>query len=437
MNPALVAAIIAGALLLTMFLGLPVSFSLMGVSIICYLIFLGPSSLIMAINALVSQLSVEVYLAIPLFIFMAALMQFSGLGQQIYDALSQWMGRLRGGLAIAMVIACAIIAALSGIGATGTAMMGLVALPEMYKHKYNPEMVLGAIAAGGALGPLIPPSVLMIIVAGYADLSVGKLFLGGVMPGFLVTLGYCLYIGIRCYLRPQDGPSLPDDQRLPLEQRIRLLKNIALPILLAIAIMILIYTGVCTPTEASAIGAFGALVFAGMNKKLNWPMLKNSMALSLKINGMVMWILMGGGCYAAIVTASGTSQVVSDMITSLALGPIGTTFIMILIPFVMGMFIDPIAIVMICVPIFLVICKAMALDLLWVMLLVIVSVIIGYISPPFGVNLFYMKGVAPAGTKIADVYRGVIPFVIIKTLVMLAGLFIPLIYLFLPNSMMK
>ncbi|HPQ22718.1 MAG TPA: TRAP transporter large permease subunit [Saprospiraceae bacterium] len=174
-----------------------------------------------------------------------------------------------------------------------------------------------------------------------------------------------------------------------------------------------------------------------MNKQMNWINLKNSMTISLKINGMVMWILMGGGCYSALVTASGTGKLVTDVITSLSLGPTGTVFIMITLAFILGMFIDPVAIVMICVPIFMAIAKAMGLDLLWVMLLVVVSVIIGYISPPFGVNLFYMKGVAPTGTKIQDVYIGVMPFVIIKVMVLLMGLFIPAIYLFLPAMIMK
>jgi len=437
MTPILIATIISVSLFATLLMGLPVAFSLMGVSIICYVIFLGPSALFMAVGALVNQLGVEVYLAIPLFIFMAALMQNSGIGEQIYKALAHWMGSLKGGLAVATVFACALIAALSGIGATGTSMMGLVALPEMYKYNYNHRLVLGSIAAGGALGPLIPPSVLMIIVAGYADLSVGKLFLGGLVPGVLITFLYCLYILIICYLRPEDGPSLPVDERLPIRKRLLLLFNIAIPIILAVAILVMIYTGICTPTEASAIGAFGALLITVMNKQMNWRNLKNSMTISLKINGMVMWILMGGGCYSALVTASGTGKLVTDVITSLSLGPTGTVFIMITLAFILGMFIDPVAIVMICVPIFMAIAKAMGLDLLWVMLLVVVSVIIGYISPPFGVNLFYMKGVAPTGTKIQDVYIGVMPFVIIKVMVLLMGLFIPAIYLFLPAMIMK
>ncbi len=433
MSPILVSLIIFFSLLIAIFLALPVTFCLMGVSIVCYLVFLGPQALFIATGAMIAQISIEVYLAIPLFIFMAAIMQNSGVGRQIYDNLAQWMGPFRGGLAIATVGATTLIAALSGIGATGTSLMGMVALPEMYKYKYHKGLVLGSIAAGGALGPLIPPSVLMIVVAGYTDLSAGKLFLGGFLPGFLVAFFYCIYIAVRCYIRPEDGPALQLKDRLPLRKKIKMVRTVFLPIILALAILVSIYAGVCTPTEAGGVGAFGAILIMIINREFKWSNIKASMEISLKINAMVMWILMGGGCYSALVSATGTGKLVSELITSLSLGPNGTLIIMLIIPFVMGMFIDPVAIVMICAPIFMVIVKAMGFNLLWVMLLFIITVVIGYISPPFGVNLFYMKGVAPQGTKMMDIYKGIIPFVAIKVLVLILCIIFPGILLFLPS----
>jgi tripartite ATP-independent transporter DctM subunit len=364
-------------------------------------------------------------------------MQNSGVGYSIYETMSQLLGSLKGGLAIGTIIATTLIAALSGIGATGTSIMGMVALPEMYKRKYNKGIVLGCIAAGGALGPLIPPSVLMIIVGGYADLSVGRLFLGGIVPGLIIALLYCVYIGVRCYIIPLDGPALRKNEVLPWVQRLKLLKNVMLPILLAFFILLVIYMGICTPTEASSIGVLGTIIIIILNKRFNWENIKDALLTSLKVTSMVMWILLGGGCYSALVTSTGTSRLVSDLIMGMSLGPTGTVLVILVIPFIMGMFIDPIAIVMICVPIFLGIIKAMGLDLLWVMLLFIIVVIIGYISPPFGVNLFYMKGVAPAGTKIMDVYKGIIPFVLIKVVILAACVIWPSILLFLPSILMR
>jgi tripartite ATP-independent transporter DctM subunit len=435
MSPMIIALIIASSLLIALLTGLPVTFCLLGVSVFCFLIISGPASIAMASSALVGQISVEIYLAIPLFIFMAALMQESKVGYVIYDSMSQLMGSIRGGLAMGTIIATTLIAALSGIGATGTTMMGLVALPQMYRYKYHKGIVLGSIAAGGALGPLIPPSVLMIIVAGYADLSVGKLFLGGIIPGIMVTIFYCFYIGIRCYFSPQDGPPLPTEKLLPWKEKFKLLRNIIFPIFLAFFILFAIYSGISTPTEASSIGVLGALITMIYSKMFKWENIKNALTLSLKINGMVMWVLLGGGVYSTLITSTGTSSLVTNLFTSLSLGPTGSIMVMMIIPFIMGMFIDPVAIVMICVPIFMVVIKALGLDILWVMLLFIIVVIIGYISPPFGVNLFYMKGVAPAGTKMIDVYKGILPFVLINIVMLVLCIIFPEIVLYLPSFM--
>jgi len=435
MSPIIIALIIAGSLLIALLTGLPVAFCLLGVSVFCLLIFSGPASLFMAVSALVGQLSVEIYLAIPLFIFMAALMQQSNMGYVIYESISHLMGSIRGGLAISTIVATALIAALSGIGAAGTAMMGLVALPEMYRYKYHKGIVLGSIAAGGHLGPIIPPSVLMIIVAGYADLSVGKLFLGGIFPGLAMTVLYCVYIGMRCYFRPEDGPAIPPERRLPWKEKARLMKFIIFPVFLAFFILFAIYSGICTPTEASGIGVLGAVISMIYSRMFKWENIKNALIISLKINGMVMWVLLGGACYSTLITSTGTSALVQDLFTGLSLGPTGSILVMMIIPFIMGMFIDPVAIVMICVPIFLPIIEALGLDALWVILLFIIVVVVGYISPPFGVNLFYMKGVAPEGTRMIDVYTGIIPFVAIDLVVLALCLLLPEAILFLPSLM--
>ena len=209
----MIAAVIILSLLMLLLTGLPVAFALTGLSALFLLIFLGPTALFMIAGAAFKQVETEVFIAIPLFVVMAAVLQFSGIAGSLYKVMHMWMGQLRGGLAIGTIFICTIIDALSGIGATATSTMGLIALPEMRKRGYNKNMVVGAITVGGALGPLIPPSILMIIVGGYAQLSVGKLFMGGILPGLMIASGYCIYIAIRCALRPQDGPAMPREEQ--------------------------------------------------------------------------------------------------------------------------------------------------------------------------------------------------------------------------------
>lgn len=433
MSPAIVALIIAVALVGSLFTGLPVFACLIGVSMICTLIFVGPAALYMAAGSAIGQITTEVYLAIMLFVFMAAVMQNSGMGQQLYDAMAQWFGRLRGGLAMATIGACAIIAALSGIGATGTTMMGLVALPEMYKRGYNKRLVLGTIAAGGALGPLIPPSVLMIIVGGYTDLSVARLFAGGVVPGFLVAFTFCLYIGFRCFVNKGDGPALSKEETLSFFEKIKASKYVIAPVIMIVILLVGIYGGICTPTEAGCIGALGALIISIANKKLNWGNFKSASLITVKVTCMVMWVLIGGGCYSALVTSSGTGNVVSGFMTSLHIGPFGVLAIFLILAFILGMFIDAVAIAMICLPILLPLIKGTEVDLLWAMLLFCICLILGYMTPPFGLNLFYMKGCAPPDTKMIDIYMGIIPFVVIETAILALCFVFPALLIWLPG----
>jgi tripartite ATP-independent transporter DctM subunit len=226
----MIASIIVLSLLILLLTGLPVAFALAGLSSLLLYLFLGPTALFMVVGAAFKQIGTEVFIAIPLFVLMAAVLQFSGIASSLYRTMHMWMGPLRGGLAIGTVFICTIIDALSGIGATATTTMGLIALPEMVKRKYNKDMVVGAIAVGGALGPLIPPSVLMIIVGGYAQLSVGKLFLGGVFPGLLISLSYAFYIGIRCGIRPGDGPALTKEEQGTLWEKTKHLRYVFLPL---------------------------------------------------------------------------------------------------------------------------------------------------------------------------------------------------------------
>jgi tripartite ATP-independent transporter DctM subunit len=433
MDPWMVAVIIIGSLLLLLLTGLPVAFALTGLSALLLFIFLGPTALYMVVGAAFKQIGTEVFLAIPLFVLMAAVLQFSGIAGSLYRTMHMWMGPLRGGLAIGTIFICTIIDALSGIGATATSTMGLIALPEMRKRGYNKNMIVGAITVGGALGPLIPPSVLMIIVGGYAQLSVGKLFMGGVFPGLLISLGYCLYIGIRCAFRPQDGPAMEKEDQGTTIEKIKNLRYVVMPLGLIAFIMGGIYAGAFTPTEAAGFGALGAMLISILYGKFTIPNIMGALQLSLRVSCMIMWLVIGGGCYSTLVTVTGTGNLVLNILGSLPFGATGIILVMLTIALIMGMFIDPVAISMICIPIFIPVLSALGIDPLWFMLLFIIAVVIGYITPPFGLNIFYMKGVAPDDVTIMDIYRGTFPFTIIKIICLGLCIVFPWILTYLPS----
>jgi tripartite ATP-independent transporter DctM subunit len=433
MDPWLLAVIIIGSLLALLLTGLPVAFALTGLSALLLLIFLGPTALLMIVGAAFKQIGTEVFIAIPLFVLMAAVLQFSGIAESLYRTMHMWMGPLRGGLAIGTIFICTIIDALSGIGATATSTMGLIALPEMRKRGYNKNLVVGAITVGGALGPLIPPSVLMIIVGGYAQISVGKLFMGGIFPGLLISLGYCIYIGIRCAIRPEDGPAMKKEEQGTTLEKIKNLRHVIMPLGLIAFILGGIYSGIFTPTEAAGFGALGAILISILYGKAKISNMMGALQLSLRVSCMIMWLVIGGGCYSTLVTVTGTGNLVLNILVSLPFGATGIILVMLMIALIMGMFIDPVAISMICIPIFIPILSHLGIDPLWFMLLFVIAVVIGYITPPFGLNIFYMKGVAPDDVTIMDIYRGTFPFTVIKIICLGLCIIFPCILTYLPS----
>lgn len=435
MEPWIVSSLIGGGLVLLLMSGMPLAFALMGLSAIGLWALLGTSSLLMIVSAAFQQVGSEVFIAIPLFVLMAAILASSGVAEALYKSMHMWMGGLRGGLVIGTLFICGIVAALSGIGATATTTMGVIALPEMIKRGYHKDMAVGSIAVGGALGPLIPPSVLMIIVGGYSQLSVGKLFLGGLLPGILVLSAWSVYVSIRCATRPDFGPPLPKEERGTLAERIASLRYVILPIGLAAFIMGGIYSGIFTPTEAAGFGAFGAMLISLLHRRFTFRGLFGGLQMSMRVSCMIIWLIIGGSCYSTLVTLSGTGSLVSDALTYLPFDSTGLMLVMLGIVLILGMFIDPVAISMICIPVFLPIVNGLGIDLLWFMMLFIMAMVIGYITPPFGLNLFYMKGVTPENISIMDIYRAVIPYVIIMLGCLILCMIFPSIVTWLPDLM--
>lgn len=421
------------ALILTLLTGLPLAFVLGGVAIILSYIFLGPLSLFMLASNTLGVMQNLILSAIPLFIFMGIVLQQSGIAESLYDVVYKWVGGIKGGLAMGTVIICMFFAAMTGVSGAATVSMGIIALPSMLKNNYQKELVIGSISAGGALGTLIPPSVLMIVYALFAGESVGALFAGGVFSGLLLGGLFLAYIAVICALKPQLGPSIPKDQRPSWGDRIKSLGNVIIPVLLILAVLGTIFGGVATPTEAAAIGALGSLGCAALSRRLTWKVFKESTYQTLRLSCMIVWIIVGGTFFAALYTSIGAVSFLDDLIKSLSVSPYVVLIGIQLSLVFMGMLMDPGAIIMICTPVFVPLIKSLGFDPVWFGVLFIVNMEMAYLTPPFGFNLFYMRAIVPKEIQMIDIYRSVFPFVLLQALCLVLIIIFPQIALWLPS----
>lgn len=379
-----------------------------------------------------------ILIAVPLFVLMGALLERSGMADDLYGAMYKWMGPLRGGLAMGTVAICAVFAAMAGVSAVGTLTMGMIALPAMLKRGYDKLIAVGSISAGGTLGILIPPSVIMIIYASLAGESVGALFMGGVFPGVLIAGLFIAYIGVRSYLQPGLGPPVPLEERMyTWRERLISLRAIVLPVILIVLVLGLIYVGVTTPTEAAGLGAFGALVIVFIYRRFSLQTLNSSLMTTLRITCMVMWILLGAKCFSHVYTALGAADFVREAIAGLGLNRWIIVIGMQLVLLVLGMFMDPGGIMVICTPVFVPIILDLGFNPIWFGILFTINMEMGYVTPPFGFNLFYMKSLVPPGITMGDIYRSIVPFVILEAVAIGLMMLFPEIVLWLPGQMIQ
>jgi tripartite ATP-independent transporter DctM subunit len=439
MSIALITAIVVLGFFTLMLLGLPIAFCLISSTVIFTLLFWEPQALYVVPTTIFSQSTKEVFLAIPLFVFLAAVLERSGIAESLYDMFYKWVGRLGGGLAIGCVVICTIIDAISGLGASGIVTIGSLGLKEMFKRNYDKHMAIGCIAAGSALGPLIPPSVIMIIISGFTGLSVGKLFAGGLFPGVLCSAGFIIYIVVLCTLKPNMGPPIPRYVKVTWIERLISLRAVILPVFLILAVMGSIYTGITTPTEGAGVGAFGALICAAINRKLTLKSLYEAGRASVRTTCMVMWLLIGGSLFSSLLNAIGVQESVSQILKGIEThyGTISVLAIMMLIVFMMGMFIDGAAITVLTMPIFFPVVLSANIDPLWFGILFTINIVTGYLTPPFGMNLFYMKGITPPEISMEDIYKSIFPYVAIMIVVLIVVIIFPQIAVWFPNAIIK
>jgi len=419
-------------------LGLPLVFCFGGISILFILLEWGPRALYMIATTGYSTWTEYILIAVPLFVLMGALLERSGMADDLYGAMYKWMGPLRGGLAMGTVAICAVFAAMAGVSAVGTLTMGMIALPAMLKRGYDKLIAVGCISAGGTLGILIPPSVIMIIYASLAGESVGALFMGGVFPGVLIASLFIAYIGVRSYLQPNLGPPVPPEERMyTWKERLISLRAIILPVILIILVLGLIYVGVTTPTEAAGLGAFGALLIVFIYRRFSLQTLNASLMTTLRITCMVMWILLGAKCFSHVYTALGAADFVRESIEGVGLNRWIIVIGMQLVLLILGMFMDPGGIMVICTPVFVPIIVDLGFNPVWFGVLFTINMEMGYVTPPFGFNLFYMKSLVPPGITMGDIYRSIIPFVILEAVAIGLMMLFPEIVLWLPGQMIQ
>ena len=428
--------IMFGFMLVMLATGLPVAFVLGGCAMFFGIFVWGPEVLSMVLLKASDMMRANLLIAIPLFVFMALMLQRSGLAESLYHALYTWLGGLPGGLAASSVVGCTIVAAMSGISTAGVMMMGLIGYPSMIRRGYDRKMIMGPIMAGGALGPLIPPSVIMIVYGVVAGVSVGKLFLGGVFPGLMLSAMFIVYILVRCFLNPSLGPPLPKEDRASWREKIIALRGVVLPIFLVIGVLGSIFAGIATPTEAAAVGAGGSLICAAVYRRLNFEVLKESALLTLRMVAMVVWIIFAADIFASIYSGIGATKLVQKLLTEWEVSPWVILILTQVIWIVLGSLMESLSILLITAPVFLPVIISLGFDPLWFGVLYVVNCEIGFLTPPFGINLFVMKGIlAETDVTLPEIYRAAIPFIFIQFIGLVLVMLFPALAVWLPNAL--
>jgi len=434
MSPEIVLTIVLfSSLIVFLLLGAPLTFVLGGIAMVFLYAVWGTASLYMVAAQTWGGMNKFTLVAIPLFVMMAMILERSGAAEDLYRMMHVWFAGINGGLAVGTVVICAIFAAMCGISGAAVVTMGTIALPSMLKRKYDKRLAIGCINSGGGWGILIPPSIIMILYAIVSGESVGKLFAGGILPGLLLLVLVSTYILVRCYFQPQLGPALPPEERGTWESKLKSLKAVILPGIIVVMVLGSIILGLTTPTESAALGVLGAIISALVYGKFTWGLIIESAIRTLKLTGMIMWILFGAYCFSAAYHGTGGPVVIGELTAMLPGGRWGAIIFIELTIFLLCMILDPMAILMISLPVFLPIVKAHGFDTVWFGILFIINMEIGYMTPPFGFNLFYMKAIVPPEIGMADIYRSVIPFTLVELVGLAIVLIFPAIATFLPN----
>lgn len=439
LSPEAITIIMFGVLAIGVLSGFPLAIPIGGVGVIMGYLLFGPSSFSLAYNRVYAQITDYGLMAVPLFVFMGSMLEKSGIANQMFYALYKWFGGFRGGLAIVSIIIGTIMAACVGIIAASITMLTLVALPSMIRRGYDKSLATGAICAGGSLGILIPPSIMLIVYGPAAGISVGKLFMAAFVPGIVLSISYIIYISILCHLKPHLAPSVPLEERQgSFWEKTFLVVKATLPTaLLVLSVLGSIYFGIASPTEAAAVGAVAATLLTIAYRQFNMESLKDVCLSTIKVSCMVLLIASCSTTFVSSFLSAGGGEVIEGLILGFPGGRWAVLALVMVITFFLGAFIDWIGIIFIMVPILAPIIPKLDFDPLWFAMMIIVNLQMSFLTPPLAQSIFFLKGAAPdeLNIKMSDIIKGVIPYTVIIAIVLAIMVAFPQIALWLPSKM--
>ena len=429
------------SLLVLLVLGVPIAISLAIVGVGGIILTQGLNGLGVVPTVCFSTAANYILSPVPLFVFMGVMLERTGITEQLYKVLYVWLGGFKGGLAIVTILIGTVMAACVGIITASVAMLSLVALPSMVERGYSKSLATGAICAGGTLGILIPPSIMLIIYGPMANISVGKMFFGAFIPGFILSGLYCTYIIIRCYIQPELAPVVPTEQRaIPFVKKTYMLITALLPVALLItAVLGSIFFGIAPPTQAAAVGAFASVLLAIAYRRFSWQNLKEVTLVTLKMTGFMMLIGVAAFCFVGVFIGGGCDTVVKEIIINFPGGRWGSFFAIMFICFILGFMMDWVGILFLLVPILAPIAPALGFNPLWFGIMICVNLQMSFLTPPFAPAIFVVRGSArpELGVTMGDIIRGVFPFVALVVVGLLLCAAFPQLILWLPSQMIK
>ena len=393
--------------------GMPLAFVTLLVALIFALGWFGPGVVPLITSRVYSFVSSFVFVSVPMFVLMAALLDRSGIAKDLFNAMTLVGGRMRGSVAVQTIFVAVVLAAMSGIVGGEIVLLGLLALPQMLRLGYNRNLAIGVICAGGSLGTMVPPSIVLIIYGLTANASIGELFTAAFIPGFMLASFYVIYVLIRCHLSPELAPD-PEPNKVPRAEKIRLLKGIILPVMVVIFVLGSIYGGIASVTEASAVGVLGVLLSTIIRREFSFTMLKGAALQTLATCGMIVWIGVGASALVGVFNLMGGIQFVSGLITGVSENPTVIILLMMGILFILGLFLDWVGIALLTMPIFVPIITSLDYDPVWFGVLFAMNMQVSFLSPPFGPAAFYLKSVAPPDISLGDIFKSVLPFICIQ-----------------------
>ncbi|MCB2227712.1 MAG: TRAP transporter large permease subunit [Desulfarculaceae bacterium] len=439
-----------------LFTGYPVAYVLGGVGVLFTVVgyfsdmYLGTltgldlMTLGMSVNRVYKFMDNWVLVALPMFIFMGLMLDHSGIAEKMMNAMQNLFGKVRGGLAVTVTMIGIILAASTGIIGASVVLLGLLSMPAMMAQGYSRPLALGTIAGSGTLGILIPPSIMLVIMADQLGLSVGDLFMGAVVPGVILGALYITFILVYCFFKPDAAPLSPD--RKPLQWRMvwDVFKTILPPAALILAVLGSIFAGITTPTEASGVGALGATLLAAYNKKLSFKVIKEVTFACFNTTAYIFAIFLGATTFALVLRSLGGDEFISAALTGIPLGPHGIMFVVLAVIFILGFFLDWIEITLIVLPLLAPVISSLGIhvdghgvvenpELVWFVVLVAVSLQTSFLTPPVGFALFYLKGVCPPDVQLVEIYKGVVPFIILQLIGLVMVAMWPQLVIWLPT----